>query len=122
MNERRGPWFLLTGLLIGLLAGLLYAWLINPVRFVDTAPGLLLPEFKDQYRSMVALAYQANHDLGRAEGRLAQIKETDSIAELTSQAERIRAQGGSEQEATALTNLAIALGNQPGTSPASTSP
>jgi len=120
MSERRGPWFLLTGLLIGLLAGLLYTWLINPVRFVDTAPDLLRTEFKDQYRSMVALAYQANQDLGRAEGRLAQLKETDSVSELTSQARRIRDAGGSEQEALALTNLAIALSDQSPASPTAT--
>ncbi len=122
MSERRGPWYLLTGLLIGLLAGLLYTWLINPVRFVDTSPDLLRSEFKDQYRSMVALSFQANLDLGRAEGRLAQLKDVDSVAELTSQAQRIRSEGGSEQEAQALTDLAMALSNQPGVSPANSSP
>ncbi len=122
MNERRGPWFLFTGLLIGLLAGLLYTWLVNPVRFVDTSPNRLRPEFKEQYRSMVALSYQANHDLGRAEGRLTQLEDEDPVAELTTQAKRIQEQGGSDLEAKALTDLAMALSGQEGVAPASTSP
>ncbi len=122
MNERRGPWYLLTGLLIGLIAGLLYTWLVNPVHFIDTSPGRLRSEFKDQYRSMIALSFQANQDLGRAEGRLAQLNDEDSVAELTSQAQRIQAQGGSDLEAKALRDLAMALSGQEGVAPASSSP
>lgn len=114
MNERRGPWYLLTGLFIGLLAGLVYTWLVNPVRFVDTSPDLLRAEFKDQYRSMVALAYHTNGDLGRASSRLAQLKDAEPITELEAQAGRIRAQGGSELVASALAELAAALGRPPG--------
>jgi hypothetical protein len=112
MNERRGPWYLLTGLVIGLLIGLLFTWVINPTRLIDTSPDRLAPAFKDHYRSMIALAYESNGDLGRARGRLGLLKEENSAAELSAQAQRILAQGGSPQEARALAELASAMGVQ----------
>ncbi|HSV86182.1 MAG TPA: hypothetical protein VLH85_06380 [Levilinea sp.] len=118
MNERRGPWYLITGLVIGLLFGLLYAWVINPSRLVDTSPDRLAPAFKTHYRSMIALAYESNGDLGRARGRLGLLKDEDMVTELSAQAQRILAQGGSPQEARALAALAAALGGPSPTLPA----
>jgi hypothetical protein len=110
MNERRGPWFLFTGLAIGLLFGLLYAWVVRPAQLVDTSPDYLAPAFKEHYRSMIALAYESSGDLGRARGRLALLKDEDEAAELSAQAQRILAQGGSPQEARALAALAAVMG------------
>jgi hypothetical protein len=112
MNERKGPWYLLTGLVIGLLFGLLYTWVVNPSRLVDTSPDHLAPAFKEHYRSMIALAYESNGDLGRARGRLLLLKDEDPAIELSAQAQRILAQGGSPQEARALAALASAMGLQ----------
>lgn len=112
MNERRGPWFLLTGLVIGLLFGLLYTWVINPSRLMDTSPDHLAPAFKEHYRSIIALAYESNGDLGRARGRLDLLKDENPAVELSAQAQRILAQGGSPQEARALAALASAMGVQ----------
>jgi hypothetical protein len=110
MSERRGPWYLLTGLIIGLLFGLLYTWVINPSRLVDTSPDRLAPAFKEHYRSMIALAFESNGDLGRARGRLGLLNDEDAVAELSAQAQRILAQGGSPQEARALAALAATMG------------
>jgi len=121
VSERRGPWYLITGLVIGLLFGLLYTWVINPSRLVDTSPDRLAPAFKEHYRSMIALAYESNGDLGRARGRLGLLKDEDAVAELSAQAQRILAQGGSPQEARALAALAAALGGQAPAQPAVTS-
>ena len=41
-DEERGHWYLLTGLILGFVLGLLYAWLVQPVKFVDT---LLISRF-----------------------------------------------------------------------------
>jgi hypothetical protein len=112
MNERKGPWYLLTGLVIGLLFGLLYTWVVNPARLVDTSPDYLAPAFKEHYRSMIALAYESSGDLGRARGRLGLLKDDDPAGELSAQAQRILAQGGSPQEARALAALASAMGVQ----------
>ena len=62
-NARRGPWYLFFGLAIGLGLGLLIAWVIAPVTYTDTAPISLQAQFKDQYRLMIARAYQANGDV-----------------------------------------------------------
>ncbi len=113
MNESRGPWYLLTGVVIGLALGLLYAWLIDPVAYIDTAPDTLRPEFKDHYRSLIALAYQSNPDLGRARSRLALLGDERPAFELGAQAQQVLAQGGSQQEARALAQLAAALGEAP---------
>ena len=39
MNEQRGNWYLLTGVLIGVAGGLLVGWF--PVRYTDTEPSAL---------------------------------------------------------------------------------
>jgi hypothetical protein len=56
-SEERGPWYLLTGMVIGIVLGLVYAWVVQPVRYVNTSPGSLRVEFKDRYRALIASAY-----------------------------------------------------------------
>jgi hypothetical protein len=105
--------YLLTGFAIGLIAGLLFAWLILPVRYVDTSPSSLNATGKDEYRRVIALAYRANHDMGRTVSRLALLGDAHSAWELASQAQRILKSGGSQQEAKVLAELAALVG-QPG--------
>jgi hypothetical protein len=115
MAERRGATFLLTGLLLGIAAGLLFAWVISPVKYVDTEPRSLRADFKDQYRALIAAAYSANGDLGRASARLALLQDPDPAAALSSQASRA---GQPESEARALAALSAAL-SQPASLPGS---
>ncbi len=112
MRERdnRGPWYLLTGLIIGVVLGLVYAWLIQPVEYVDTSPALLRWDFKDRYRALIAAAYMANGDLVRAQARLELLGDEDMYRSLAEQAQRTLADQGSSDEARALGLLAIALG------------
>lgn len=105
-EENRGPWYLLTGLILGAVVGLAYAWLFNPVQFIDTTPDSLRPEFKEQYRSLIALAYRSNGDLGRARQRLALLQDSAPAAELVGQAQRLKAKEGENEEALALLALA----------------
>lgn len=121
-RRERGPWYLLTGLIIGVVFGVLYAWLVSPVEYVDTPPASLRADFKDQYRQMIALAHQANGDLNRASVRLSLLQDADPAAALAAQAQRARAQGASAQEAEALAGLASALGQPVATLPASLPP
>jgi hypothetical protein len=109
-NDDRGHWYLLTGLLIGLAIGLLYTWVVNPVQFTDAAPSALKAEFKDAYRSLIAQAYQADGDVGRARGRLELLKDPQMAYALGDQAQRLIASGGSQQEARSLAQLAADLG------------
>lgn len=107
--KRSGYWFVLTGLVIGALAGLAYAWVADPVVFTETAPFMMGEEARDQYRILVASAFTASGDLGRAEARLAQIRDSDAQQALAAQAQRIVAAQGSYADARALALLAAAI-------------
>ena len=120
-REERGPWYLLTGLLIGALIGVLYAWFRQPVEYTDTTPASLRADFKDQYRALIASAYMTNGDLVRARARLALLGDEDLYQTLAEQAQRTLAGGGAMQEARALGILAVALGQPPPTLPAQVS-
>jgi len=110
MNENRGPWYLLTGLILGFLVGLFYAWAIQPVEYVDTIPGSLRADFKDKYRVLIASAYTSQSDLVRAKARLELLGDQDIFRVLAEQAQRTLAEDGSSEEARSLGLLAIALG------------
>lgn len=112
-GEQRGPWYLLTGLIIGLALGLIYSWWIHPVEYVDTPPSSLRDDYKDAYRLMIAHAYAANPDRVRALERLKLLKDADPQRALTEQAQKILANEGSELDARALGALASALQNNP---------
>jgi hypothetical protein len=106
MKPGKGSWYLLTGLLIGLGLGLIYAWLIEPVEYIDTAPHSLSPAIKERYRSLISLAYQADGDIGRARQRLALLQDINPQSVLAAQAQQEVANSGSPQEAQALALLA----------------
>lgn len=107
---KRAGYFLglLLALLLGLGAGLAYTWVIAPRGLTDSNPALLRAEFKDQFRSAIAASYSATGNLPRAEARLAQLGDEDSVEALNAQAQRIIASGnfaGADQ----LAALALAL-------------
>lgn len=112
MRDDRGSWYLLTGLVLGLAFGLVYAWVISPRVYGDTSPAYLRADFKDRYRAMIALAFAANGNLPRAQARLNLLGDPDIAGALARQAERAGTDGSSPQEAQALSHLAAALGQQ----------
>jgi len=111
--EKRGPWYLLTGLMIGIILGVIYTRYIQPVEYIDASPVLLRHDFKDQYRILIAAAYSANGDLVRAKARLELLKDPDIFRALSEQAQRSLGENGSSAEARSLGLLAIALGQAP---------
>lgn len=115
MREERGPWYLLTGLVLGAFLGLMYAWLVQPTQYTDTKPASLRADFKDRYRALIAAAYMSNGDLVRARARLELLQDPDLYRMLSEQAQRTLAEGASVQEARALGLLAVALGQAPST-------
>jgi len=117
-RENRGPWYLLTGLILGFVLGVLYTWLVQPVEYIDTNPGSLRADYKDRYRAMIAAAYQYNHDLVRAQARLELLEDENMARTLAEQAQRTLGEGGSQAEAGALGELAVALGDASGALPA----
>jgi hypothetical protein len=58
-------------ILVGIAAGLFYAWVINPVKYVDTTPESLRIDYKSDYVLMVAEAYNNEGNLPMAIRRLA---------------------------------------------------
>jgi len=127
MSDQRGPWYLLTGLVIGAVLGVLYAWGVQPVKYTNTTPASLRTDFKDQYRALIASAYMADGDLVRARARLDLLKDADVYQVLAEQAQRTLANasqtgGGAMQEARALGVLAVALGQPVATVAVSLSP
>ncbi len=109
MEGNRGNWYLLTGFILGLVLGLVYAWAISPVSEVDTHPHLLREDYKDIYRSMISQAYQANLNLPRAQARLELIGDSDPALALAAQAQRFLAESGDNEMAKILANLSAAL-------------
>ena len=104
-EEKKHHWYLLTGLIIGIAAGLIITWLLFPVVYQDTLPASLSPAYKEIYRSTIAQVYAATGNLERAASRLALLEDEDVIYALGAQAQRALADG-QEKEARALALLA----------------
>jgi hypothetical protein len=115
MREERGPWYIITGLILGLAMGLGYAWLIQPMQYTETSPAALRADFKGNYRTLIALAYASNGDLVRARARLELLQDENVTQLLAEQAQRKLADGSPQNEARALSLLAVALGKVPPT-------
>ncbi len=58
-------------IILGILAGLYYGWVINPVEYIDTTPDTLREDFKTDYVLMVAEIYRGDSDPQAAARRLA---------------------------------------------------
>jgi hypothetical protein len=55
----------------GIGLGLFIGWVVSPVRYVDTTPDSLSPDYQTDYVLMVAEAYHADGNLEQATQRLA---------------------------------------------------
>jgi len=108
-QERRGSWYLLTGVILGLVMGLVYSWVISPVRYVNAPPYALRQDYQDEYRALIAAAYLYKHDLARAQQRLANLKDDESAQAITMKAQQALAEGYPDDEVRALGILALAL-------------
>jgi hypothetical protein len=123
---RRIPWDILLALLAGLGLGLVYSWVISPPRIVDAEPVVLRADFKDQYRSAIAAAYNATGNLPRARARLSLLRDADPVVALNAQAQRMLASGAGGASGEHLENadqvaaLALALDDEPNSAPIST--
>jgi hypothetical protein len=109
MNENRGSWYLLTGVVFGLIIGLILAMTVVPVRVVNTDPSSLSVSEKAAYRIMVAQAYLSEGDAGRAISRLALLKDNNPSEEVIAQAQSMLAEGGNDAPARALALLAAVV-------------
>ncbi len=94
---------------IGIALGLLYGWVIDPVKFVDTTPASLRSDYRADYVLMVAEAYHADRNSELASRRLA-IFGGESPALITEGALQIgRRVGYSQSDISLIQELARAL-------------
>lgn len=91
--EQRGAWYLLTGVILGIILGLFYTWVIDPVIYENITPINLEDEEKDIYRSMIAQVYAATGNFNRAVLRLAVLEDDAPVHTLGAQAQRALADG-----------------------------
>ena len=108
-TKSKSNWYLLTGLIVGLLLGLVFSTLVFPAENAQALPNELNDVAKAEYRTMIATAYAANQDFDRALSRLELLKDPDPLAALTAQAQNMLANGDSEHAAKALAELASQL-------------
>jgi hypothetical protein len=109
MNDNRGPWYLLTGVILGLVAGLVYGWVIQPVGGQNVVPSALEPGYIAEYRILIAQAYTVDRDLVRAKARLDLLGDENIIQTLEQQARILQTKPGLGDEAHALARLAADL-------------
>jgi hypothetical protein len=81
------PRWLLTliALAFGILLGLAYGWMINPVQYTDVTPDALRIDYRTDYVLMVAEAFHAEQDPALAARRLA-VLGSDPPAVITGEA------------------------------------
>lgn len=110
---RRVPWDIMLALLAGLGLGLIYAWLISPLRVTNAGPVALRADFKESYRSAIAASFAATGNLPRAQARLALLGDADPIESLNAQAQRMLTNSETIEGADEVAALALALQGGP---------
>jgi len=117
--KNKGAWFILTGLILGVILGTAYSVWINPVVLNNAHPASLIASDKDIYRITVAQVYAATGNFDRAYHRLELLNDVDPFFTLGAQAQRALAAGDGDQ-AYALALLASALQSRQPTQPVPT--
>ncbi|MBE0685107.1 MAG: hypothetical protein IH585_03825 [Anaerolineaceae bacterium] len=106
-ERRQPPYYLLTGLLLGLALGFVLTMVILPIQYSNVPPETLNTTDKDRYRLMIAMAFQANQDQGRASARLGLLRDDDVAGQLIQQSRRSE----TKSDAQVLLNLAQVIQN-----------
>jgi len=96
---------------IGAAGGMYYGWVLNPVKYVDTAPDSLRLDYKTDFVLMVAEAYLVENNLSLAARRLALLG-TDTPDIIVSQAIEFATRiGYNDNDIALMNNLAEGLKN-----------
>jgi|YNPBryantNP2012_1023418.scaffolds.fasta_scaffold10966_4 hypothetical protein len=101
--------FFTIAILLGAVLGMLYGWLINPVRYVDTAPDMLRADYKADYVLMVAEVYAKDGDLAMAQFRLARLGTESPLQIAQSAILTAKELGYSQQDLQKMAQLSEAL-------------
>ncbi len=110
MNHQARFLALTVGAVVGLVLGLAYAWLIEPVKLYNTTPALLREDYRHEWVRLAALGYVADGDMDRALVRLGAVPAPDVQAALAAQIEAYAIQGKPASLLRPLSRLADRLG------------
>jgi hypothetical protein len=100
----------ILSLMAGVGLGLLFGWVVVPVKYVDTSIADLQVEYKEEFILLVGSAYVTDHDLGKAEARLAQLEAPNIKSWVSQLADRLISEGQDEADIQAIVELAHGLG------------
>ncbi|MCB8927754.1 MAG: hypothetical protein H6652_19235 [Ardenticatenaceae bacterium] len=67
--------WLLFSLVIGLIGGLYYAWVVDPVVFTDASPARFSDRYREEYIILVSQSYAINQNWPLAQQRLAALED-----------------------------------------------
>ena len=112
MRGKRFALFIIM-IVIGLAAGLVYGWIINPVKYADTSPNMLRIDYKADYVLMVAEIYHADHNLDQAAQRLALLSSLPTDQVVADAQRTARGLGYGTSDLDQMDALAQALKNAP---------
>ncbi len=103
-------WLVALGIgIVGIALGLLYGWIIDPVKFVDTPPASLRADYRADYVLMIAESFHATQDADFARRQLA-ILGTDQPATICAHAlQTARQVGYSAQDQALIQELMLAM-------------
>jgi hypothetical protein len=103
---------LFTGVAVGLLGGLVYAWGVEPIEYVDVGPWMMGADYREEWVRLAALSYVADGNLERARWRLADLDREDIAGAMGALIDEYAAAGRSAETMRRLTVLAQTLGVQ----------
>lgn len=106
---------LLLGLLLGLAGGLVYAWLLNPIVYVDALPSRMSARYQEEYIFLVSQSYAYTGDWEMAQSRLAALNDPALPQRVAALFERSLREGA---PANTVRNLAILTRMLGGSNPA----
>jgi hypothetical protein len=104
---------ILLGLALGLVIGLLYGWVLQPVEYVDTAPNALRDDFRSDYVLAIAEAYQSHQDLEQAQVHLGTLGPDPAVNYVLDAIEYGVEHGMTQRDLETLNELAVELRDLP---------
>jgi len=69
--------WLLLSLIVGLIGGLYYAWIVDPVVFTDASPARFNNRYREEYIILVSQSYAVNENWPLAQQRLAALDDPE---------------------------------------------
>lgn len=98
----------LVSLVIGLVLGLMYAWLVDPVTFSESSPAQVTKDYREAWLLMAAEAYAQDGDWERTQVRLEALRDPNLPQTLTAVFDHVNT-GGPNAAARAVARLADRL-------------